>query len=89
MTRLQAEEGLTRRGLGFALWSPDPEHSSHPFSQSAFGHNGFTGTSLWIDPERQLVVALLTNRVYYGRDPAGIRDYRVRVHTAITEVTDR
>jgi CubicO group peptidase (beta-lactamase class C family) len=89
MTSLQAEEGPTRRGLGFALWSPDLEDSSHPFSPRAFGHTGFTGTSLWIDPERQLVVALLTNRVYYGRDPAGIRNYRVKVHGAITEVTDR
>jgi CubicO group peptidase (beta-lactamase class C family) len=89
MTSLQAEEGPKRRGLGFALWSPDLEDSSHPFSPRAFGHTGFTGTSLWIDPERQLVVALLTNRVYYGRDPAGIRNYRVKVHGAITEVTDR
>jgi len=89
MTRLQAEDGPVRRGLGFALWSPDPENSSHPFSEQAFGHTGFTGTSLWIDPERQLVVALLTNRVYYGRDPNGIRDYRIKVHHAITEVVDR
>jgi CubicO group peptidase (beta-lactamase class C family) len=89
MTRPQAEQGPTRRGLGFALWSPDAENSSNPFSQRAFGHTGFTGTSLWIDPERQLVVALLTNRVYYGRDPAGIQAYRVRVHRAITEVIDR
>jgi len=89
MTRLQAEEGPARRGLGFALWSPDPENSSHPFSERAFGHTGFTGTSLWIDPQRQLVVALLTNRVYYGRDPNGIRDYRIKVHHAITEVVDR
>ena len=89
MTHLQAEEGPTRRGLGFVLWSPDPEHSSNPFSQRVFGHTGFTGTSLWIDPERQLVVALLTNRVYYGRDPAGIQAYRIKVHRAITEAIDR
>lgn len=89
MTRLQSQEGPIRRGLGFSLWSPDPEQSSNPFSQSAFGHTGFTGASLWIDPERQLVVALLTNRVYYGRDPAGIRDYRIKVHRAIMEVIDQ
>jgi len=89
MTRLQAQEGTTRRGLGFALWSPDPVNSSNPFSQRVFGHTGFTGTSLWIDPERQLVVALLTNRVYYGRDPAGIQAYRIKVHRAIKEVIDQ
>jgi CubicO group peptidase (beta-lactamase class C family) len=36
-------------------------------SPSAYGHTGFTGTSLWIDPERQLFVLLLTNRVYAPR----------------------
>lgn len=85
MTRLQAQDGDLRRGLGFALWSPDSSHSSHPFSPSTFGHTGFTGTSLWIDPERRLVTALLTNRVYFGRNPAGISDYRLRVHRAIVE----
>jgi serine-type D-Ala-D-Ala carboxypeptidase len=86
MTRLQAQDGTVRRGLGFALWSPDPENSGNPFSQNAFGHTGFTGTSLWIDPERQLVVALLTNRVYYGRNPAGILSYRIKIHRAVVEV---
>lgn len=88
MTRLQAEDGATRRGLGFALWSPDPEASSHPFSHFAFGHTGFTGTSLWIDPERELVVACLTNRVYYGRDPQGITAFRVALHRAIVEAVE-
>jgi serine-type D-Ala-D-Ala carboxypeptidase len=58
MTCLQAEQDTIRRGLGFVLWSPDSEASGNPFSQSAFGHTGFTGTSLWIDPERALVVIL-------------------------------
>jgi len=89
MTRLQAQDGALRRGLGFALWSPDPENSSYPFSPSVFGHTGFTGTSLWIDPQRQLVVALLTNRVYYGRNPAGITAYRSNLHRAIVEVVDQ
>ncbi len=85
VTRLQAEEGATRRGLGFALWSPDPEASGHPFSATAFGHTGFTGTSLWIDPERALVVALLTNEVYNGRADRSIGPLRVAVHRAIVE----
>jgi anhydro-N-acetylmuramic acid kinase len=65
MTLLQAQDGNIRRGLGFALWSPDPEASSNPFGPGAFGHTGFTGTSLWIDPERSLVVAALTNRILW------------------------
>lgn len=85
MTRLQAAFNDVRRGLGFALWSPDPEASSHPFSPSTYGHTGFTGTCLWIDPKRQLVVAFLTNEVYNGRENRGIADLRVQVHRAIVE----
>ncbi len=88
MTCLQAQDGAIRRGLGFALWSPDPEASGNPFSQAAFGHTGFTGTSLWMDPARDLVVASLTNRVYYGRDGRGIAAFRVALHRAIVEAID-
>jgi CubicO group peptidase (beta-lactamase class C family) len=85
MPRVQAQDGATRRGIGFALWSPDPEASSNPFSQRAFGHTGFTGTSLWMDPERDLTVAVCTNRVYYGREAGGILAFRVALHRAIME----
>ena len=88
MTRLQGEQDDVRRGLGFALWSPDPEASSNPFSPQAFGHTGFTGTSLWIDPARALVVALLTNEVYYGRQDRGIMALRVAVHRAVVAAID-
>ena len=88
MTRLQAESNGTRRGLGFALWSPDPEASSNPFSPRTFGHTGFTGTSLWIDPKRDLVTALLTNDVYGGREGRGIAALRVQIHQAVVESVD-
>ncbi len=89
MTRLQSQDGNVRRGLGFALWSPDPEASGNPFSPSAFGHTGFTGTSLWIDPERKLVVSVLTNRVYYGRDAEEITRFRPELHRAIVAEIDQ
>lgn len=88
MTRLQAEFGAVRRGIGFALWSPDPEASSNPFSPRTYGHTGFTGTCVWIDPERNLVVAFLTNEVYNGRENRGIAELRVQVHRAIVESVD-
>src|SRR5262249_47658336 len=89
MTSLQAEDGSTRRGLGVALWSPDPLSSGHPFSAHAFGHTGFTRTSLWIAPARELVVALLTNRVFYGRGNArGIQRFRVELHRAVCQAVD-
>ncbi|NJL99951.1 MAG: serine hydrolase [Synechococcaceae cyanobacterium SM2_3_2] len=84
ITQLQYQSGASRRGLGFALRSDIPGSSGYPFSPQAFGHTGFTGTSLWIDPARDLVVALLTNSVFYGRDRDGILSLRVRVHEAIT-----
>lgn len=88
MTRVQVADGMVRRGLGFALWSPDPEASGNPFHPSAFGHTGFTGTSLWMDPSRNLVVALLTNRVYYGRNAGEILKFRVDLHRAILAEVD-
>ncbi|HJR78996.1 MAG TPA: serine hydrolase, partial [Anaerolineales bacterium] len=88
MTRLQAESNGMRRGLGFALWSPDPAASSNPFSPRTFGHTGFTGTCLWIDPQRELVTALLTNEVYGGREGRGIAALRVQIHQAVVESVD-
>jgi CubicO group peptidase (beta-lactamase class C family) len=57
------------RGLGWRLLPPpgSPEQrpdSGRGLSQRAFGHTGFTGTSLWMDPARELVIVLLTNRVH-------------------------
>jgi CubicO group peptidase (beta-lactamase class C family) len=89
MTRVQAHEGALRRGIGFVLWSPDPDAAGNPLSEQAFGHTGFTGTSLWIDPARDLVIACLTNRVYYGRDDANaIIRFRVAFHRTIVEILD-
>lgn len=89
MRRLQAQDGAVRRGIGFALWSPDPGAASNPLSDQSFGHLGFTGTSLWIDPTRDLVVACLTNRVYYGRNNAeAIGAFRVAMHRIICESID-
>jgi CubicO group peptidase (beta-lactamase class C family) len=86
MVRLQAQDGDVRRGLGFALHSPSPNAMSYPLSWQAFGHLGFTGTSVWIDPARDLVVACLTNHIYYGR--AGedtMTPFRVALTRAIVE----
>jgi CubicO group peptidase (beta-lactamase class C family) len=85
MTRCHAEDKGVRRGLGFALRLDDPKSCGYPFSERAFGHTGFTGTSLWIDPTRELVVALLTNEVYRGRENRNIAPLRVAVHHAIVE----
>jgi serine-type D-Ala-D-Ala carboxypeptidase len=89
MTRLQAQDGAIRRGLGFVLWSPDSGAAGNPLSEQSFGHTGFTGTSLWIDPTRELVIACLTNRVYYGRGNAdAIMRFRIALHQTIVHSLD-
>lgn len=72
------------RTLGWTV--PTGESSSgRYFSARSFGHTGFTGTSLWIDPEKQLFVILLTNRVYPTRENEKIQQVRPALHDAIVE----
>lgn len=79
------EGAYSRRGGGsHALgWdTPSGEQSSagpRP-PADAIGHTGFTGTSLWMSPSRRAAVAILGNRVAYGRDPAAIRAARHELH---------
>jgi beta-glucosidase-like glycosyl hydrolase/CubicO group peptidase (beta-lactamase class C family) len=58
-------------------------------SATAFGHTGFTGTSLWIDPPRELFVVLLSNRVNPTRDNTGHVQARVDFHAAVVAAIDR
>jgi CubicO group peptidase (beta-lactamase class C family) len=52
-------------------------------SPRAFGHTGFTGTSLWVDPDAGVYVVLLTNRVYPTRANEAIRTVRPALHEAV------
>jgi CubicO group peptidase (beta-lactamase class C family) len=70
--------------LGWDTPSPPASSGTH-FSASSFGHLGFTGASLWIDPARQLSVTLLTNRTWPNRMSQAIRQVRPLVHDAIVE----
>jgi CubicO group peptidase (beta-lactamase class C family) len=62
-----------------------PSSSGTRFSPSAFGHLGFTGTSVWIDPISELEVILLSNRVHPTRDNNKIQDFRPRIHDLVCE----
>ena len=53
------------------------------FSPRSFGHTGFTGTSMWMDPERRLFVILLTNRVHPSRENNAIRQVRSSLADAV------
>jgi CubicO group peptidase (beta-lactamase class C family) len=84
-TTEQAASSTEPRGLGWLLKAQTDSPAGQRFSAASFGHTGFTGTSLWIDPERALVVACLTNRVYYGRDNTGIDSFRRTIHDILAE----
>jgi CubicO group peptidase (beta-lactamase class C family) len=58
-------------------------------SPRSFGHTGFTGTSMWMDPERELYVILLTNRVHPTRKNNGIRAVRAQVADAAVRALEK
>jgi CubicO group peptidase (beta-lactamase class C family) len=66
-----------------------PSQSGTRFGPRAFGHLGFTGTSVWIDPDARVVQVLLTNRTYPWRTHVAIRAARPRVHDALWEIVAR
>ncbi len=70
------------RALGWDTPS-EPSSAGALFSASSYGHTGFTGTSLWIDPERELFAILLTNRVHPTRENPKITELRPAFHDAV------
>lgn len=84
VTSATAARFTTRQtGLARTLgWDAAPGSGGigRALSPRAFGHTGFTGTSLWVDPELDLFVVLLTNRVNPTREGTGIADLRRTVH---------
>jgi CubicO group peptidase (beta-lactamase class C family) len=56
-------------------------------SENCFGHTGYTGTSVWCDKDRNLIIIFLTNRVYPSRSSTGIRDIRPEIHNAAIHIT--
>lgn len=76
--------GGSARALGWDVPTM-PGMTGQYFSPGSYGHWGFTGTSLWIDPEKDLFVVLLTNRVHPTRANDKIRQLRPAIHDAIFE----
>ncbi len=77
------------RALGFDTPSEKDSQAGNLLGRDSIGHTGFTGTSLWIDLRRELIVVLLTNRVHPRRDNDGIRRFRPRLHDAAVEASNR
>jgi serine-type D-Ala-D-Ala carboxypeptidase len=83
-TARQSAPEDTSRALGWDTPS-SPSQSGRFFSTRAFGHLGYTGTSLWIDPERELSVTLLTNRTWPDCVNQAIKQVRPKFHDAVAE----
>lgn len=81
--RVSSPEGSSR-ALGWDTPS-SPSLSGKYLSATSYGHLGYTGTSLWIDPERRLSITLLTNRTWPDCQNKEIHQIRPRFHDAIAE----
>ena len=75
--------GLSHRSLGFKLNSTPLTSAGRGISSAAFGHNGFTGVSLWIDPRSETRYILLTNRVHPRVTQLNFNRIRRRLHRAL------
>ena len=71
--------------LGYMMPSPGSASCGVYFSLNSIGHTGFTGTSVWYDPKMDLAVAILSNRVAYGRENKAFAPLRSDIHNWIVE----
>jgi CubicO group peptidase (beta-lactamase class C family) len=83
-TRREPSPPETSPALGWDTPS-SPSQSGKYFSPKSFGHLGYTGTSLWIDPKRDLSITLLTNRTWPDCSNQAIKQVRPKFHNAVVE----
>jgi serine-type D-Ala-D-Ala carboxypeptidase len=86
-TRRESAPSGTTRALGWDTPST-PSQSGKYFSPQSFGHLGYTGASLWIDPARQISITLLTNRTWPDCSNQAIKQVRPKFHDAIIEALE-
>jgi CubicO group peptidase (beta-lactamase class C family) len=86
-TRREPAPPGTTRALGWDTPSA-PSQSGKYFGPRSFGHLGYTGTSFWIDPDRQLSITLLTNRTWPDCSNQAIKQVRPMFHDAIIEALE-
>ena len=83
-TRRQAKEGTSSWALGWDTPSK-PSSAGCRFSDQSFGHLGYTGTSMWVDPVQRLEVVLLSNRVHPSSRNEAIREFRPVIHDLVSQ----
>ena len=77
------------RALGWDTKSDSGSSAGKYFSKKSFGHTGYTGTSIWADPERNLFVIFLTNRVHPTRENTKILKVRPQLHNAVIKCLEK
>ena len=85
-TKRQSQE--SSRALGWDTKSETGSSAGNLFGKNSFGHTGFTGTSIWVDPDRNLFVVFLTNRVYPSRENKKLLSIRPKLHDAVIRAID-
>ncbi len=88
-TSLQPGPRGSTRALGWDTPSARGSSAGTRLSRTSFGHTGFTGTSMWVDPTRDLFVILLTNRVHPTRENNRIRAYRGALADSVVAAIER
>ena len=83
-TRRESAPAATSRALGWDT-PAQPSQSGKYFGPESYGHLGYTGASLWIDPTRQFSVTLLTNRTWPDCSNWSIKQVRPKFHDAVVE----
>lgn len=92
MTFTAKQSNVSRRGFGFDRWDPDlaKKYPSATASPQTFGHTGYTGTAVWVDPSRGLVYIFLSNRVNPTvTDKLVKMGIRSRIHDVINNAIDK
>ena len=85
-TKRQSSPKGTERAIGWDTPSRNGKSSAGDlYSNNSFGHLGFTGTSIWIDPDSEIIIVLLTNRVHPSRDNNRIYSIRRKFHNYAME----
>ncbi len=77
------------RGLGWDTKSPEGSSSGAKFSMASFGHTGYTGTCVWVDPEARIFATLLANRVHPTSENLKISDFRPKFHDLVYDLLVR
>lgn len=89
MVQFQKMNRWDRRGIMFQLRILDTDAHTFPLGRKTFGHTGFTGTCMWVDPERELAFAFLTNDVYPGREKRSMAKVRKGIVEELISAIDK